>query len=446
MRRLSTNPKVLLCTVHRRSSRDYLDIVAQSVYSSPKASARCRVSPALRFIKQNVPQVEILEYPLWHEYVAKLKEGWDVVGFTFFQMQIEEIGKMVEEARHQEVREIWAGGYGALDYSIPSMVDRVFLGPVEDRIARVFGYRIRSEEIRHPVMMVHFSIIPGLRHLTFGMLYTTHGCSFKCKFCQNPVFTDKRFTINLESIRQVLEYYHKMGIHDIVLLDELFGVDPKFADKVTRLLARYNFRWWALSRAAVFLRNLDVWHERGLRLPSIGVESMIQGRLDEVNKRQRIEEVLEFARRTRQKPGMYRMAAYMIGYENMTIEETIEDAIRLKQVDFDLNNITVLTPFPRTPLWNELSAKYGDFDPVYRHYNARNLVWNHPHISPSRMRRLLRSLVSYLNRPLDFYRKGLKTLILDELKEQGPRFLWDNLIKGPVASYRIDDRKQGFSP
>lgn len=120
MKALSTNPRVLLVTVYRRTRRDYHDIIGMSLYNRfPKANAPLRVSPGLRFIKQNVPQVEILEYPLWHEYAEALSQGWDVVGFSFYQYQIAEIIKMIEEARRQGVRQIWAGNYGALDALIP---------------------------------------------------------------------------------------------------------------------------------------------------------------------------------------------------------------------------------------------------------------------------------------------------------------------------------------
>jgi len=440
----STNPRVLLSTVYRRFRGDYIDALGWTGRRFFRTSAPLRVSPGLRFIKQNVAQVEILEYPLWHEYVDKLKEGWDIVGFSFYHNQIGEIRKMIAEARLQGVKEIWAGNYGVLDYDIPSMVDRVFIGPAEDQIAQVFGYRVPEGEIQHPVMMAHFSYFAGIRHLTFGLLYTAHGCAFKCTFCQTPVFERYRFTINFESIERVLAYYHKMGINDIVVLDELFGVYPKLADKVTRLFARYRFRWWAQSRAALFLRYLDTWYERGLRLPSVGVESMSQSALDNVNKRQKIEEVLEFVRRTHDKLGMQRIGFSMIGYADMTAEETLEDAIRFKQVGFDTSTVCVITPFPQTPLWNELSSKYGIFDRDYHHYRLRHLVWRHPNISPLQMQYMLKTIKAFLNRPIDLYRKGISKLIWGGLRKNPRDFLWRTFIKSPIASMLINDRKQVF--
>lgn len=431
---LTTNPKVLLCTVYRRFANDYSRI----------ANAPRRVSPGLRFIKQNVPQVEILEYPRWNQYVEKLREGWDVVGFSFYQNEIAEIGKMADEARKQGIKELWAGNYGALDYGVPSLVDRVFIGPAEDAVAQVFGYRVKPEDIQHPVMMVHFSLIPGFRTLTFGLLYTAHGCPYKCAFCQTPAFERNRFTINLESIERVLRYYKKQGVTYLFPMDEIFGIYPKFTDELTRLFAKYRFRWWAQSRASLFVHNLDEWHNRGLRIPSVGVETLTQTSLNDINKRQSIEEIYEFCRRSKEKRGMYRISYSMIGHENMNAEETLKDAYLLKQAGFDAHAVSVITPFPQTPLWDKLSSGHGIFDYTYSHYKLKHLVWHHPHISPAEMRYLLNIVIAKLNSPIEFIHKGISRLLWGGFRQDGPKIFWRNLIKGPVVANLIDDRKQVF--
>jgi len=447
MKATSTNPRVLLCTSYRRSRGDYLDFLGGATRGLPKLSSPCRLSPGLRFIKQNVPEVEILEYPLWHEYVAKLKEGWDIVGFSAYQHDIAEIESMAEEARRQGVGETWAGNFGVLDDKVPSMVDRIFIGPAEDPIAQAFGHRVRCEDIEHPAMMVHVSLRPGnIRHFSAGLLYTQRGCPFKCSFCQTPAFDKRRFTINYESIERVLRYYRKVGVKYIFVMDELFGTDKRFADGVTGLLARYNFHWLAQSRASLFLHNLDEWHERGLRITLVGVEAMSQNALDAIDKKQNVEEVKEFARRTAEKPGMFRFAYYLIGHENMNAEETLRDAQLLKELDFDSSGVCVITPYPRTPFWDKVEADYGIFDRTYSHYNSKHLVWNHPHISAAEMRTLLTSTVNLLNNRAAIYGKIFTRLLWPGLRLTKPALLWRDLVKVPVASYFINDRKQFFFP
>jgi len=443
----STNPRVLLCTSYRRSRGDYLDFLGGATRGFPRLSSPLRVSPGLRFIKQNVPEVEILEYPRWDEYVAKLKEGWDVVGFSVYQHDIAEVEQMAEEARRQGVGETWAGNFGVLDAKVPGFVDRTFVGPAEDEIAQFFGHRVRDGEIEHPPMMIHVAFRPGnIRHFTAGLLYTQRGCPYTCAFCQTPAFDKRRFTINYDGIERVLRYYRKVGVKYVFVMDELFGVHPQFTARVTELFARYNLHWLCQSRAALFLRHLDEWYERGLRITLVGVESMSQTALDAIDKKQHVEEVREFARRSAEKRGMFRFAYYLIGYENMTVEETLRDAQRLKELNFDSCGVCVITPFPGTPFWEKVAADYGIFDKVYRHYKIKHLVWNHPSISPAQMQTLLTTVINMLNDRAAIYAKLFTRLLWGGLSPTKPALLWRDLVKVPLATLFINDRKQFFFP
>lgn len=310
----------------------------------------------------------------------------------------------------------------------------------------MFGYRVQDDQILHPVMMAHLSVFPGLKHLTFGMLYSQHGCPFKCTFCQTQAFHKRMLNINFESIERVVEYYRRVGIRDIVIWDELFGTSPHLADKLSCLLARHGFRWLAQSRAAIFNSHLDLWYERGLRLAGIGVESMNEKNLVAINKKQKINEVLEFARRTSEKAGMYRIVTFMLGYDNMGVKETIEDAKRLNDIGFEVNGTSVMTPYPRTPLWDELESQYGIFERNYRRYDSRHLVWNHPHISPVQMNYLVKTIKGFMNKPRDFLKKSVKRLVLDELGTKSARSRIGGFLKGPFVSLRINDRKMHFFP
>lgn len=442
---ISTNPKVLLCTAYRRFPNDYWDLVGGVVYNLPRVSIPRRSSLGLRFIKQNVPQVEILEHPMWPDYVKKLKEGWDVVGFSLFQNEVGEITRMAAEARRQGIRELWAGGYGAMEPAIARTVDRVVLGAGEDEVAQMFGYRVK--EVVHPAMAWAVNFLPGtIPYMKMGLIYSRHGCPYRCTFCQTPVFDVKSPEITLESIERVLRYYAGQGFTDLYIADELFGLNPRRTAILTEMFARYRFRWWAQTRISLFLKHLDDWYERGLRFPSAGVESLSDRALSAIDKRQQVEPTFEFARRTAAMPGVYRTAYYMLGYENMTLEETLEDAVLLKQAGFDAHGLSVITPFPATLLWDELDAKYGIFDTNHRHYDTHHMVWNHPHISPSLMHYLRARLISYLNNPVNIYAKKFTRLIRDRFRAKGLEFLWRDLIKGPLAAAFYDERKQVFFP
>src|SRR5271167_2330248 len=85
-----------------------------------------KISFGLRFLKQNLPGLTILEYPTRTEYSKLLKRGWDAVGYSFYLEETNDILSMAHEARRAGVPQLWAGNYGALTPSIHSHFDHIF--------------------------------------------------------------------------------------------------------------------------------------------------------------------------------------------------------------------------------------------------------------------------------------------------------------------------------
>ncbi|OGD74157.1 MAG: hypothetical protein A2Y64_04890 [Candidatus Coatesbacteria bacterium RBG_13_66_14] len=295
-------------------------------------------------------------------------------------------------------------------------MDRTVLGPGENAVAEIFGHKVPDDQIQHPLSIGNLSINQGkIKLLNVAILYTRHGCPFNCSFCQAAAFGGGHtFNINEESIEDVLRRLRTMGIKYIALYDETFGIDPVSSDRITLLFAKYRFRWFAMSRASILLHNLDTWCERGMISNCIGVEVVSQQALDTINKKQKVEEITEFARKTKEKGRIYRMINYIIGHENMDEADTLRDVRRLAEMDFEVIAISILTPFPNTPLWDYTESTYGIFDHDYRHYNTEHLVWNHPYITPERMRSLHREAHQILNKPLNMAGRIFSRLILPQ--------------------------------
>jgi radical SAM superfamily enzyme YgiQ (UPF0313 family) len=436
--------KVLFTTVYNKENV-VTDMVAEHVKTFPRAGATVRVSPGLRFLKQNIPEIEVLEYPSWEEFKEKLKEGWDIVGFSVYLYQIPEILEMIGEARKQGVKEIWAGNYGAPYPAIEAVVDRVIIGDGFQEVAGIFGYSIPPDQIEHPAMTATVTAIWKFHLLSFGILYTAFGCPYKCSFCQTPVFIKNRLLVNIESIDRVLNYYHQLGIRYIGIFDETFGIHAAHYEAVTKLLAKYGMIWAAQSRVEIFLANLEKWYERGLRLPGIGVEFMDEEALADVNKKQAVWKIEEWAKASR-KPGMFRYAFSIIGHPHMDREKTIQDAYKLKALGFEINRASVLTPFPHTPQWKEIEETYGIDETDLHKYDSRNLIWKHPHIDKAEMLELLHQLKTTYNSSAKLYKDGLGRLIYDELKKGKWYFFKNYILRSIVRSNFINDKEQVYFP
>lgn len=436
--------RVLLTTVHNKLNV-ITDMVAEHVKTYPRAGAVVRVSPGLRFLKQNIPEIEVLEYPSWEEYTEKLKEGWDLVGFSVYLYQIPEILEMIEFAREQGVQEIWAGNYGAPVPVIEEAVDRVVEGPGFQELAELFGYSLDLDKIEHPGILATVTVIGDLPFFSFGILYTAFGCPYTCSFCQTPTFIRNRLNVSLESIDRALSFYHDLGIKYIAIFDETFGADPVHYDRVTALLAKYEMYWAAQSRVELYLANFEEWYRRGARLPGIGVEFMDEDLLKRMNKQQSVDRVREWARLSR-RPGMFRYAFSIVGHPELDREGTIRDAQALNDLGFEINRSSVLTPFPNTDQWRHLDAEFGIDEPDLHRYDSRHLVWRHPHIGKAEMQELLHTLKTTYHSSWKLYRDWFSRVVYDEWKAGKTRFLKNYIWNGILSGRSADDLEQVYFP
>jgi hypothetical protein len=344
-----------------------------------------RISFGLRFLRQNVPGISILEYPSRSEYLAQLRRGWDAVGFSFYLEETNEILEMAKEARAAGVTQVWAGNYGALTQSIASHFDHSFVGYGEHALAQQLGASIG--EVQHPPLISEFRF-PGGWRIPIGVLFSSRGCSFRCTFCQTTAFAPQPNPISLDSIDRVLRFYTQHGVRFVLILDENFGNLPSHAEKVIELLARHQVHWLVQSRVDLLLRNFDQWRECGMEGALFGIESFHQEILKQMHKNEKVQAVFELSERLNQ-AGLYAHGYYIIGLPPETPESIDADLHTLASLGLDVTQITIVTPHPQTQMWNELETNHGIFEKDWSRFDTKHLVWNHPHCGSGVLESLL---------------------------------------------------------
>lgn len=345
-----------------------------------------RISFGLRFLRQNIPELRILEYPTRAGFSRVLREGWDAVGFSFYLEETPRILQMAEDARRAGVKQLWAGNYGALTPSVQPNFDRVFTSYAEEAVAQVMGKKIES--IQHPPLIVEFRL-PGGWPIPVGVLFTARGCSFQCTFCQTTAFAPRPRAISLESIERVVRFYAEHGVQYALILDENFGNLPSHAEAVIELLARYGIRWLVQSRVDLFLRNFDRWMKLGMEGALFGIESFHQDVLKQIRKNEKAGTSRELCERLNRN-GLYAQGYYIIGFPTETEESIAEDLKTLASLRLDVTQITIVTPHPRTQLWTEVESNYGILEKDWSLFDTKHLVWRHPHCRSAALESLLR--------------------------------------------------------
>ncbi|HYC88963.1 MAG TPA: radical SAM protein [Thermoanaerobaculia bacterium] len=361
----------------------------------------------LRFIKHNVPDVEMLEYPTWQEYLDKLhSERWDMVGISFYTWSTPVAIEMATAAREAGVQEIWGGNYGSIGPGLEKHFTRLIKGPGEAAVHQyVYGRPLPF--VRHPAMLGR----SGFRGVSspVGYLYSKRGCNVGCTFCSTPIFNPREEAIAMENITDALDAYREARVAHVIIYDESFFLDNPLAEKVVDALAERSLPWICLTRADLIRGRIGELTDRAMDGAIIGIESYKDANHADVHKRDDVYRVRDTVRELNQY-GRRALGTFMVGFERDTIEDMQFDVRQLANEGLFACQLTLLTPFHGTKLWRDMAPLINETD--LSKFDLYHLVWDHPHMSASEARDVLAWAQRHVNDPERIQRR-----IKNEMKD-----------------------------
>jgi anaerobic magnesium-protoporphyrin IX monomethyl ester cyclase len=200
------------------------------------------------------------------------------------------------------------------------------------------------------------------------------GCPFTCSFCSQWKFwRDYRVRDPKAVVDEIEKLVNEHQVGFFILADEEPTINKKkfteFCEELIRRGLPDKVKWGINTRVTDIMRDkemLPLWRRAGLVHVSLGTEAAAQMRLDRFNKETKIQNNRDAIRMLRE-ADIFTEAQFIVGMENET-EETLEETYRFaREWDPDLANWTMYTPWPFTPLFQELGDKVEVFD--FEKYN-----------------------------------------------------------------------------
>jgi anaerobic magnesium-protoporphyrin IX monomethyl ester cyclase len=200
------------------------------------------------------------------------------------------------------------------------------------------------------------------------------GCPFTCSFCSQWKFwRDYRVRDPLKVVDEIEDLVENHGVGFFILADEEPTINRKkfiqFCEELIRRGLPEKVQWGINTRVTDIMRDIDcleLWRKAGLVHVSLGTEAAAQMKLDRFNKETKVEQnkrAIELLRGA----DIFTEAQFIVGLENETAE-TLEETYRFaRDWNPDLANWTMYTPWPFTPLYQELGDKVEVFD--FEKYN-----------------------------------------------------------------------------
>lgn len=210
-----------------------------------------------------------------------------------------------------------------------------------------------------------------------GMVMTSRGCPYSCSFCASGNMWGKtaRFRSIENVLREIDELRSRYGVKNITFMDDSFTIRRDYLEGLCGALIKYHpdITWSCLTRANIISDEvIRLMKKAGCVKVDVGVESGSERILELTNKGvtlKQIRDAAEVLRRNR----MYWSGFFMFGFPTETEDEIITTLNLLKRLRPDWANISIFTPYPKTPLY-ELSQELGMItdSPDYLLYSHQN--------------------------------------------------------------------------
>lgn len=192
-------------------------------------------------------------------------------------------------------------------------------------------------------------------------MITSRGCVYSCGYCSSSLIMGKKFRSRSPEnvVNEIEELVENYKIKDIAFMDDTFMLNKRRASLIADEIKNreLDIGFVASSRVDMVDKKLmEKLKSAGLSTIYYGVESGSQRVLDLMKKGITLKQA-EDAVKAAKDVGVEILTSFILGFPGETskeIDKTIDFSIKLNA---DYSQFSILTPFPGTPIYNDLKEK-----------------------------------------------------------------------------------------
>jgi len=212
-----------------------------------------------------------------------------------------------------------------------------------------------------------------------GSVQTTRGCPNRYEFCAIASFC--QHGIKQRPIKNVIEEIKQMQNNLLTIHDLHLNANPKYAKKIFKEMIKnkINKSWVSNGTTNVLLKVdgefLFLARKSGYVEGFVGFETVSQAALNGVKKTHN--KVENFKKRIDRvhKHGMSIQGGIIFGFDEDTTDVFDATLKKINELEIDVLEINILTPYPGTPLSERLEKEGHIFTKYWSKYNQVDVVF-----------------------------------------------------------------------
>ena len=279
-------------------------------------------------LKQAGHDVKVLNYNLWkYKFIEEVKDC-DIVLFTGFESFLQSIIFHAEKCKELKIKTILGGALATFKREdMLKYVDTVVIGEGDNAVHKALTCNGVLYGARSDVNKLPFPDYEGFgideynkRHkVRYMSILTSRGCPFSCTFCAQTCAYQER---NLDSVFNEIDLYiSKYNIELLTVIDNTLNIKK---DRFLQFCAGMKERklyWGSSIRCDNFDEEMaSAAKESYCHYLVVGVESLVQSKLDFMNKKITTEQIINTLELLHEYDIKYH-ANILLGFENETYSD-----------------------------------------------------------------------------------------------------------------------------
>jgi len=186
-------------------------------------------------------------------------------------------------------------------------------------------------------------------------MFSSRGCPFRCTFCHRPAMGKTFRAMSANRVVDEMEVCRDLGIKEILIYDDTFTVGRDRVVEICREILRRELSVVWDVRAHINTVDpelLKLMRRAGCARIHYGIEAGTDRVMKVLKKGITLKKAKQVVRDTR-RAGISTLAYFMIGNPTETLDEAKQTIRFARSLGADYVHITILTPFPGTPLYED---------------------------------------------------------------------------------------------
>ena len=231
------------------------------------------------------------------------------------------------------------------------------------------------------------SVLPRSRYLTSHVFEATRGCVHNCSFCVVPTAWGRR--PYQKPIDDVLEDIRRQKTRRAIFIDLNLIADKHYAARLFEALIPLKIQWYGLATTLLCddLPLLDLVARSGCRGLLMGLESLFSQNLNDSHKAFNDPAKYPLVVERLHERRIALQGCFVFGLDEDRPDVFLKTAQFAIDAGIDLPRFAIITPFPGTPLYQQLASQGRILTRDWELYDGQHVVFQPAHMSVDELER-----------------------------------------------------------